>query len=1136
MDDDNGAITQLGDLALGNLLTELGVEANNADVSRLVGGAKSRPTQLLEQDQIYNERYADDDIDLGDLPVDHSSGQQDEEVTTNGSTSYNREKYMRMGLDALSKSKSRIRGEDDDFDEDADAEGEEDESYDVPLNQQQQSQSIKVKEEPVDVVMQSPPSSPSEPTPPPALAPQPVDVKQLWPGFEEGAILNFTDLFTSAPRKRRKMIGKVPKIKELREEDIQAYKSTRDLLANEELMPSKRSPSHGLVYQLTATDDLDAERIRKEQHTLQTLTRPNQMLDASALDDWEDRIIWDDPVKEGEQPQQIVNINRPYNRELDQGDWLEGIIWDVNAPHKDYTQLLLDLNDPEMLLETKSGEEQEKSTSLLRSDAPAVSFRAARAAIGLDPFNLSNDRFYELSKEYRMKSIRQTLGQLELQHARPAVKLQMPFYKTRMSKQEARDFHRPVIHFPSNVPLRFSKVRKEKRKSKDEAKSRSKKDFTQLLKTTRDLTLKDTSSFILYEYTEEYPPVLSNLGMGSLLVNYYRKRDARDEHIPKSDLGETVVLDVSDESPFMKFGSVEPGRVQPTLYNRMIRAPLFRHKAAHNDFLLIRSTTKTEVRYYIRDIRNLFVVGQTYPLVPVPGPHARLVTNALKYRMQLITYKLLQKSIGERIKIHRIMKYFPDQNELQMRQRMKEFMEYHRRDKDQGYWKLKPDHVPPTEEDLQSRLTPEHVCLIEAMQAGQRHLLDAGYSKTAEGYEEENQDESQMDIEQLLAPWITTKNFMHATQGKAMLKLYGEGDPTGRGEAFSFLRVSMKDIFIRAGETEEERMAMQQMEEEKSGHKYNVARQQEVYKSEVQRIWNTQRKSLENPVPPKLTQAELEAAEAAEAEAAAGQQKEIANNMRAQNRAHSIRGGSPSGSQAGTPRPDDLESNADIGKVLRIRRYKNGRWNTEIVRETGVIHAYIRQRQRIEDERTATEALLPTGDAALDALRKKRLEDEIKSSLKNRDRRLQRKNAKALAEGLPIEGGAQALLNKTDTKRRCGRCGQIGHMMTNTSCPMFKAAQKDKGIDMGMQGVPAPGAMGGPGGPGHRPNMLPQTSWFGPSPAASVPQSPLTPGQGFMSPSTPATPGPAASPAGGAGSPPAENVGPKLKIKLNRGK
>ncbi len=108
--------------------------------------------------------------------------------------------------------------------------------------------------------------------------------------------------------------------------------------------------------------------------------------------------------------------------------------------------------------------------------------------------------------------------------------------------------------------------------------------------------------------------------------------------------------------------------MQPTLYNNMIRAPLFRHKPAHTDFLLIRSTTKNEIRYYLREIRNLFVVGQTYPVQPIPGPHARLITNNIKYRLQMIAYKLIQKSQRQRIKIHRLMRYFPDQNELQMRQ------------------------------------------------------------------------------------------------------------------------------------------------------------------------------------------------------------------------------------------------------------------------------------------------------------------------------------------------------------------------------------------------------------------------------------------------------------------------------------
>ena len=84
-----------------------------------------------------------------------------------------------------------------------------------------------------------------------------------------------------------------------------------------------------------------------------------------------------------------------------------------------------------------------------------------------------------------------------------------------------------------------------------------------------------------------------------------------------------------------------------------------------------RNTIKGEARYYIREIKNLFTVGQTYPVTEVPGPHSRKITNTIKYRLQIIAYKLLQNSNGERLKIARLMKYFPDQNELQMRQRLK---------------------------------------------------------------------------------------------------------------------------------------------------------------------------------------------------------------------------------------------------------------------------------------------------------------------------------------------------------------------------------------------------------------------------------------------------------------------------------
>lgn len=126
-------------------------------------------------------------------------------------------------------------------------------------------------------------------------------------------------------------------------------------------------------------------------------------------------------------------------------------------------------------------------------------------------------------------------------------------------------------------------------------------------------------------------------------------------------------------------------------------------------------------------------------------------------------------------------------------------MEFNRREPNIGYWTVKKHIVVPDENELLKLSTPEMVCLAESMQVGLRHLQDAGYGKAAEEGGA-GDDDSKLDIEQQLAPWITTKNFINATANKAMLKLFGEGDPTGRGEAFSFLRVSMKDIFLRDGE------------------------------------------------------------------------------------------------------------------------------------------------------------------------------------------------------------------------------------------------------------------------------------------------------------------------------------------------
>jgi transcription initiation factor TFIID subunit 1, fungi type len=167
-------------------------------------------------------------------------------------------------------------------------------------------------------------------------------------------------------------------------------------------------------------------------------------------------------------------------------------------------------------------------------------------------------------------------------------------------------------------------------------------------------------------------------------------------------------------------------------------------------------------------------------------------------------------------------------------------MEYHRRGPHQGFWRLKPTVQIPSDQDMLKMLSPESVVLAESMQVGQRHLQDSGYGRAAE---QDEGDESNLSIEQQLAPWITSKNFLQAAQNKAMLKLHGEGDPSGRGEAFSFIRVSMKEIFVRAGEDYEQKMA-EADNRPKHAHRYNVQEQQVIYRSEVERIWKAQFESL----------------------------------------------------------------------------------------------------------------------------------------------------------------------------------------------------------------------------------------------------------------------------------------------------
>jgi transcription initiation factor TFIID subunit 1, fungi type len=496
-------------------------------------------------------------------------------------------------------------------------------------------------------------------------------------------------------------------------------------------------------------------------------------------------------------------------------------------------KVVLDLNDPLLLTE-------EVDPATIRAKTQLADPKKGMSNVKdllRERFNYSNDADYDLLKQNHQHKIRSTLGHLSIEHSVPARRLQYPYYQVKLATTQARTFHRPNLTFRPMMSIHFSNLNKIKRKHQKGKKAK------ELYPDTKDLTFGDNSTSLLLEYSEEHPMILSQVGMGTRIINYYRRQTKDDASRPKLDIGETAVLLPEDKSPFSIFGHIGPGETLTAVYNSMYRAPIFEHQPKRQDFLVIRSHTwKDGSHFFMRNVDHIYTVGQEFPSVSVPGPHSRVVTTASKNRLKMISYRIARRKKNQRLSVGDVTKHFPDTTDMQNRQKMKEFMTYSKEHKE---WEMKPGELIPDEEQLQQLVRPEDVCLLESMQVGQQYLYDAGFGGDDVDDDDDDKEGQGQSIEQELAPWKTSKNFLNASQGKAMLTLHGDGDPSGRGEAFSFLKTSMKGGFKAIGES-----AMTKMEEKKElgGHSYNVARQQRSYEESIRRIWDAQKTTLSSGV------------------------------------------------------------------------------------------------------------------------------------------------------------------------------------------------------------------------------------------------------------------------------------------------
>ncbi|CAN8101456.1 unnamed protein product [Discula destructiva] len=792
-------------------------------------------------------------------------------------------------------------------------------------------------------------------------------LKQTYPDFERGKILNFNELF---PPRKANWVDKKPT---RNPKPLVPTKLSLDLDVDQEKLFRVHGPATS-----TTVDKIQAaernglvsllvpEPINEEELEIFGREDPDADMEPiggftlrdieTVCEDWDDIIDPPTPRYRQASPEPVSDddelgwlelglepLPKPKRRRLIPPSGLPEISrfaapsFDKfeEATSRSAKRVRLDLNDPYLLIDDAVADRPAKRP---KTDQKLV--RMADGSMAPDVqsrFNISNDDAYEALGEGVREKVRATLGGVQIEHSLPALKLLYPYYQVKMQDANPFSYHRPYFHTrrQANVKLNWSKPRYHKRR--DLKTQRAMDTF----KTSKDLSLNDNSTAVLLEYCEEVPTVLSNFGMGSKIVNYFRvHQDAEEKPAEKPTIGETKILLPEDRSPFANFGDVGKGEMVPTLWNHMYRAPIFKHEPRKTDFIIGRVTDDSGSNYYLRKIDHIYVVGQNFPSVEVPGPHSRKVTNTSKNRMKMLSYRLISRNGN--LSLEDITTHIKDSNMAQNRQKLKEFLQY---DKDNRVWNLREGEKLMDPDNINSMVQPEDVCLMDAMQVGTYEAEKAGFAIDQPDLEKDDDNDN---IALQLSPWKMTKAFLDATTNKAMLKLRGEGDPTGCGLGFSFIRTSMKGGFLSVyheqGPQSTSADALEREKKANGGHSYNVKKQNDAYAEVISDIWNKQKDSLSN------TQVHDDA--------------DVAPQEDEDERLYAANNSMPTPGAAATPRFDEgfsqisrsaTSAARNARKILRIVRTVLDADGTEreveeIIEDPGVIREYVSRRNAIQEE------------------------------------------------------------------------------------------------------------------------------------------------------------------------------------------
>jgi len=353
----------------------------------------------------------------------------------------------------------------------------------------------------------------------------------------------------------------------------------------------------------------------------------------------------------------------------------------------------------------------------------------------------------------------------------------------------------------------------------------------EIFKSFSKLSLK-ADDFFLFEYIEQNPLILSNVGMGSRLTKYYYPYKITKKIVEELSLDSEEKDKISQFRTYIKDKFGEHGEDNPLeehehlpilgqlvgnkyegvtiLENNLYRVPVFKQKTRKNDFVLVRVVQKGEIKYYLRRIKTAYTVGQIQPKAEVFCPYSRQFRF---FHKKLLKF-CINRSFDEKRSVHlrELTEIFPKMNDHNLRKNIR-MLGGEQDQVDNKLYLFNADLLEENKnnhlaDEVEAFLFPEELCLYERMYQTFYDLTDFGINNLKSSdkisviktkFYRNNLDSPEKCAiarriiqELMLSSWNLSQSFLSAIQTQGRMYLTGYGDPTNGHGGMNFIKLPLK--------------------------------------------------------------------------------------------------------------------------------------------------------------------------------------------------------------------------------------------------------------------------------------------------------------------------------------------------------